>query len=138
MKEKENRHNSSTRGVNTKKKGALWATRKALVKDKNTKEVKEVNVEVRVPPNSLYNPELLSMKNLPEPFDSIQLDWADELASYVADSSLKLYREALEDGLFEYKVCDERGNLIFSVISSRNAFIDSRPRRKRRRGRKKE
>jgi hypothetical protein len=130
-------HNKATKGNNTRKKGAVWAVQSRRVKDKTTGEEREVRYEVRVPKGLGYDPELASKKNLPEPLDTIHLDWAEELAAFVARTDGKLYREALPGGRFEYRVRDVHGNIVFSVISSRNAFIDHRPRRKRRRGRKK-
>lgn len=131
------RHNKTTKGSNTKKMGALWAIRHLNVKSKDG-DSKVVKREVRVPPTAMFDPELLSKKELHEPFDAIKLDWANELASYLAEHpTYKLYKGQLDSGQFEYKIRNEGGDLVFSVISSRNAFLDARPRRRRRRKRKK-
>lgn len=130
-------HNKATKGVNSRKRGPLWAVRRAIVRNKKTGEEREVSYQIRVPHNTLYNPELVGRKNLPEPFDALKLDWVDELAHYLANSSYKLYRETIDEGLFEYRVRNEEGDLIFSLISSRNAFIENKPRRRRKRGHKK-
>ena len=137
------KHNSSTKGINTSRRGPLWSIRKALLKNRKTGETKEINVEVRVPPNTLYDPELGRNKNLPEPFDAIKLDWAEEVAGYLLDG-YKLEKKPLEDGRFEYRVkgsIETGGGIkeytVFTIVSKRNAFMESRPRRKRRRNHKK-
>ncbi|HUS89615.1 MAG TPA: hypothetical protein VMW91_09660 [Desulfosporosinus sp.] len=130
-------HNRATKGNNTRKKGALWSIRKAIVRNKKTGDTREVDVEIRVPYDAQYDPFINIRKEMPEPYDSLSLDWADETLAYITENNAKLYKELLPCGKFEYKVRDESGNLIFSVISERNAFMEPRPRRKRRRGRQK-
>lgn len=81
---------------------------------------------------ALWNPKLLEKSQLPEPFDELHLDWADELAYYVASNKFRIYKKKLAKGCFLYDVTDEYNRPIISVESSR----DLQPAQKRKRRRK--
>ncbi len=110
---KQRRHNSATRGARTKKLGPLWAIRQYKEKDEEGKE-RIKTYDIRVPIGVAWDSDLISKKSkelgLPEPYDSLHLDWADELREYVDEHSVtgkygsKIEREPLDNGRYEYKV----------------------------------
>lgn len=106
------KHNPGTRGINKGKK-SKWL-------------------------NALYNPELDTIKKeLPEPLDTIQLDWRNEFAHFVNDNNHKLYAEEKPDGTIDYRVRDIDGELVLTVNSRRNLFDAAQPDKKRRTRKKK-
>lgn len=76
---------------------------------------------------------LLGKKNLPEPLDSLNLDWPREVLYYITNTGFKLFKENLGNNRFEYRVRNLDGDVVFSIISSRNTFMEKKRSRKRRR-----
>ena len=96
------KHNSNTKGCNTNKRGALWAVREYKNK------AGEVKVEhVFVPHNPQYDPwdKDRSRDRAQEPFDSLYLDWRQELMEYAADNNARIAKKTLPEGyLYEVVV----------------------------------
>ena len=69
--------------------------------------------------------------------DELELDWVEELTYLINTENYKVYKEDLSNDHYEYRIRDDYGNLIISVISRRNlnrsAFGFKRRRRRRRR-----
>ena len=143
-------HNRATRGINTRKRGSVWAIRKYKLKDKEGKVVKdkegkdvERSLEVMVPPRTLYDP-WDQNKNDPrkaaEPFDSLHLDWREEMMHYAADNNARIGRIVLDNGEFLYRVfqgenVDEPDKVFFEMQSARK-FVDVRSKKRRRKAKK--
>lgn len=76
-------------------------------------------------------------KRLDLDLDELCLDWVEELAYFNALNNNKVYKQTLDNDMFEYRVRDEYGNLVVSIISQRNlnrsAFGVKKRRRSRRR-----
>jgi hypothetical protein len=85
----------------------------------------------------LWNPELLEKKQLPEPFDELQLDWVEELAYYILSNKHRITKTTvipkteLTEGWFVYKVTDFYNRHILSVETSRDLQLAPKKRRKR-------
>jgi len=106
------KHNAGTRGINKGKKNKVW--------------------------NALYNPELgYTKKQLPEPFDTIKLDWREELAYYILDGNYKLYSEQMADGSYDYRIRDIEGDLVLTINTTRNLFDIAKPDKPKRARKKK-
>jgi len=122
-KDDQHKHNRNTRGINTKRQGVLWARRKFI--DENNKVQK---YEIRVPVGSQWDEERLSKKarenGLPEPFDALHLEWADELREYAEDINGVVERETLSSGRYNYALIikDAAGDdeIVFEIESSQN------------------
>lgn len=80
---------------------------------------------------ALWNPELLEKNQLPPPFDELQLDWADELAYYVASNKFRIYKKKLAEGWFLYDVTDEYNRPIISVETGRDLQPEQKKKRRR-------
>lgn len=111
------RHNAGTRGVNTKKLGALWAIRQVPLRNKKgeVKKDDEGNVltrevEVRVPVDAGYDMFAKYDKNSPEPFDSCTLDWRQEVMEFCADNGARVAKIDKGDGVFAYRVYRDEPN----------------------------
>lgn len=99
------RHNSSTRGINGKKRGPLWAIRSFKTKNEDGKEVTET-YEVRVPYRARWNPFDKSrfLPGAQEPFDALQLDWRVEINHFMANKNARIGSITLEDGTYLHRV----------------------------------
>lgn len=133
LKGTQKKHNPSTRGVNTTRQGPLWAVRQYKSKDDEGNTVIKSR-EVRVPVNTVWNPELMSKKaieqGLPEPFDALHLDWANEMREHVSELNAdegvraKVERTNLPNGRYNYAVVrkfdtgDEE--VLYSIESDQN------------------
>jgi hypothetical protein len=136
--DKQRRHNRGTKGNNSRKRGPLWSIRQYKTKDEDGKEVTKV-AEVRVPLGVGWNPELLGKKvreqGLPEPYDALHLDWADEMREYVHELSdqegvrAKVTRTNLDNGRYNYEVIRKVGNddeeVLWSIESHQNLNFGS-------------
>lgn len=140
--ESQKRHNKATRGINTKKQGALWALRPFKTKDEDGKEITAVE-EIRVPPGTQWNPfdSTRYSEYAPEPFDALQLNWVEELNHYAIENEAKLDTVNLANGNFLHRVVkesknpDEPDEILMSVESPRKLMINRGPRRRARRKR---
>jgi len=119
-------HNRASRGMNTRKRGALWALRRFKTKDSEGKEV-ERSLRIEVPPGTLYDP-WDANKNDPrkaiEPFDALHLDWREEMMHYAADNDARIGKISLDNGEFLYRVfkgknVDEPDEVFFELQSAR-------------------
>jgi len=129
---KQKRHNPSTRGMNTKKRGALWAIRSYKVKDEDGNE-EERTYRIHVPPRTLYDPfdKGRYSDKASEPFDALSLDWRHELQQWACEIGAKVGNIKLPDGRYRYVVYS--GEIVHLVVESSAQFSMSRPRRRRRR-----
>ena len=109
---KQHRHNPGTKGLRTKKLGPLWAIRQYNSKDENGVD-RISSYEVRVPVRAMWNSDLISSKQkelgLPEPFDSLYLEWADELRDYAEENTstecaIKIERTPISNDKYRYEV----------------------------------
>jgi hypothetical protein len=70
-------------------------------------------------------------------YSELELDWVEEIAYYNALYDCKIYKEALDDETYEYRVRGPSGELKLTIVSSRNlnrsAFGIKKRRPKRRR-----
>ena len=128
------KHNRSTKGNNSRKRGPLWSLRQYKHKDKETGKESIKTQEIRVPLGVGWNPELLGKKarehGLPEPFDALHLDWADEMRDYVSELNdqegirAKVKRTNLSDGRYNYEVLRKIDNgdeeTLWSIESHQN------------------
>lgn len=133
------KHNRSTKGNNTRKRGPLWSLRQYKHKHKETGKESIKTAEIRVPLGVGWNPELLGKKarehGLPEPFDALHLDWADEMREYATELndqegiSAKVRRINLPDGWYNYevvrKVFDGDEEILWSIKSKQNLNFGS-------------
>lgn len=136
--EKQRRHNSNTKGNNSRKRGPLWSLRQHKTKDKDGKEVIKI-VEIRVPPGVGWDAELLTKevreKGLPEPYDALHLDWVDEMREYVLELSdkdgirVRIKRTNLDNGRYNYEVIRKDDNskeeVLWSIESHQNLNFGS-------------
>lgn len=130
-------HNRATRGINTKRKGALWARRFVKSKDEEGNEV-ELPYDIFVPPRTMWDPWDRSRndeRRTDEPFDSLHLDWREEMMHYAAEINAHIGRLPLGDGVFLYRVYygnnpREPKEVLFEVESSRSFTLERSPRRK--------
>lgn len=138
------RHNRATRGINTKKQGALWAIREYKVEQKNEDGKKEVvteTEEVRVPYDAMWNPFDSSRYSefAPEPFDALQLNFVEELQHYAVENEAKLDTLTLDNGRYLHRVIKESKNpddpdeVLLQIESSRKLMMNRGPRRRSRR-----
>lgn len=133
--QRQKRHNKATRGMNTKKRGVLWATRQRKVKDEEGNEVIQ-NYGVYVPPGVGYDP-FDKQKNDPsaaqEPFDALHLDWREQAMYYMAEENARVDKTDLGDGVFLYRFYRESpgGNkeVLFEVQSSKKFVFEPKKRR---------
>lgn len=110
-------HNSNTRGVNTKKRGPLWSIRQVPIRDKKgaVQKDKDGNVlttehRIEVPVGARYDMFSKIDKNAPEPFDSLALDWRQEIMEFAADNNARIARIDVGDGVFLYQVYRDEPN----------------------------
>ena len=136
-------HNRSTRGINTKRKGVLWAIRRRKVKNKDGEE-KEVKEKVFIEPNTFYDPfdkNKNDRRKAVEPFDSLHLDWREEIMEYAADNNARIGKLDLGDGEFLYRVYQgesvQKPDTVFFEIQSKRKFVDIRGAKRRKKGAKK-
>jgi len=130
-------HNKATRGINTSKRGALWAIRRRLVKDKDGNEVEKTE-RVYVPPHTLYDPwdkNRNDAHRAAEPFNDLHLDWREEMMEYAAEKSAKIGSIPYGDGMFSHRVfygknAAEPQELLLEVISSKALTLERPPRRR--------
>jgi hypothetical protein len=130
-------HNRATRGINTKKRGALWSIRRRTVKDKDGNEVEKVE-RVHVPPRTLFDPwdkNRNDPKRAQEPFDDLALDWREELMHYAGERGAKIGTVSLGDGMFSHRVfygknAAEPRELLLEVFSSKQLTLEKPPRRR--------
>jgi len=145
------RHNPATRGVNTFKKGVVWALREIKKGD-------EVEVyEVVVPRDTGFNPHdknrgayraafvrngkmeiaWKTNKNAHEPFDSMALDWREEMMHYAVDNNARIGRKNLPNGKFLYRVFQggsiDKPDILFFEIESASKLILKKGRKGQRR-----
>lgn len=127
------RHNSRTRGNNSRRKPTIWGEiTRTIGKGANKREIKE---QVKIPHDKLWDPDLLDQENLPFPYDLLKLDWMEELIHYSVDNKRKLSKTYNEQtGVYTYAVCDKYGKPVISVSTTRNIMYN--PRAKRFRGKK--
>lgn len=137
------RHNRTTRGINTRRRGSVWAKRSLKVVDKDGNEVEKL-YEVKVPHDTLYDPwdkNRNDKKRAQEPFDALHLDWRKEMMEYVADNEARIATTKLSNGEFLYEVVvpapKTKKNLegikvLFSVQSGKKFVADRKPRRRKR------
>lgn len=131
--DKQRRHNRGTKGNNSRKRGPLWCIRQYKTKDEDDKEVTKVT-EIRVPLGVGWNPDLLTKKfreaGLPEPYDALHLDWADEMREYVLELNdqdgvrAKIERTNLDNGRYNYevirKIDNSKEEILWSIESHQN------------------
>lgn len=130
------KHNRNTKGINTKKQGSLWAIRH--FKDDDGKLQ---TYEVRVPHDTKWDPWDKSRYSprAPEPFDSFQLDWREELTHYANEHEAKIGSVELPDGYYAHRVyfgesAENPEVVLVEVQSSKKLLIEKRgPRRRSRR-----
>jgi hypothetical protein len=136
---KQRRHNRNTRGINTKKKGALWAIRSFKTKEDGVEVTK--TYEVRVPPGTLYNPfdRGRYSEHAQEPFDALQLEWREELMHYAAENDAKIGSIDLGNGQYLHRVyygdtVKNPDSVLLEIQSARKFLVEKRgPRRRARR-----
>jgi hypothetical protein len=130
-------HNRATRGVNTRKRGALWAIRQRKVKDKDGNESYKEE-RVYVPPRTLFDPwdkNRNDPRKAQEPFDDLSLDWREELMHYAGEREAKIGSVSLGDGMFSHRVfygknAAEPTQLLLEVFSSKQLTLEKPPRRR--------
>lgn len=136
-------HNRATRGINTRKRGALWAKRRFKTKDAEGNEV-ERTYNIYVPPGTMWDPfnpnKMDPKRNPPEPFDALHLDWAEELTHYAMDMEAKIGRLAVGEGMFLYRVykgenIDEPDEVLLEVQSPRK-FVHFKGKQKKKKAQK--
>jgi hypothetical protein len=143
---KQKRHNRATRGMNTKKRGAVWAIRRYKAKEKNEDgEMVEVerSYEVTIPPGTLWDP-WDPNKNDPrkatEPYDALHLDWREEMMEYAADNNARIGKISLGNGEFLYRVFQgesvEKPDKTFFEMQSARKFVNVRDNKRRRKPKK--
>ncbi len=66
-------------------------------------------------------------------YSELNLRWEEELAYYIAYNKFKVYKLPLDNGDFEYRILDEYGDKILTIISARNVMFSPRRRRRKRR-----
>lgn len=133
------RHNRNTKGINTKNQGSLWSIRLRKTKEDGKEVIK--TYEVRVPPHTLFNPDdrMRTADNAPEPFDSFQLDWREELVHYAADNEAKLGSITLDNGSYLHRVyvgdnVENPDKILIELQSSKKLILEKKgPRRRSRR-----
>jgi len=97
-------HNRLTRGMNTKKRGPLWAIRKYKTKNDNGEEV-EREYRVYVPVRTFLDPwDKKTYTDAQEPLDSLGLDWQEEFQHYAAEHNARIGKRKLEDGRYQHVV----------------------------------
>jgi len=138
-------HNKATRGINTHRRGVLWAIREVPIKEKGVlKKDKDGNaitrkVEIFVPPNvgwDIWDQAKNDPKKAQEPFDSLHLDWRAEMMEFAVDNDAKIGKTDLGDGTFLYRVYKEdknslRPDTVFFEVQSSKKFTLEREHRKR-------
>lgn len=136
-------HNKGTRGINTKRKGVLWSIRRRKVKNKDGEET-EVRENIFVPPNTLYDPfdkNKNDRRKAIEPFDSLHLDWREEMMEFAADNNARIGKLDLGGGEFLYRIYQgesvEKPDLVFFEVQSKRKFVDVRGVKRRKKGAKK-
>jgi len=130
-------HCRATRGINTSRRGPVWAKRQYKKADGTTGIQ-----EIQVPPGSQWNPERMSKKSrengLPEPFDALHLEWDDELREYADEVNGKVERTNLPGDRYNYAliVKDEAGDdkVLFEIESSQNLNFGPRKKFKKKAG----
>lgn len=143
---KQHRHNSKTRGINSTKRGPVWAMRERLSKrkvlDDDGKEKTEEYTErynVTVPVGTLYDP-FDKTKNDPkrasEPFDALHLDWKLEMMEYAAENNARIGSIDIGDGSFLYRVfigdSIDKPEKVFFEVQSRSKFVlEKTPKRRK-------
>ena len=140
QKNQQKHHNPNTRGINTKKQGALWARRSYKEKNEEGIEVTKT-YDVRVPVGTLYNPfdKGRYSDHAPEPFDALQLDWREELMHYAAEVDAKIGSVDLGNGQYSHRVyygesVDSPDEILVEIQSSQKFVKDKKgPRRRSRR-----
>ena len=132
-------HNKSTRGINSKKKGALWALRQYKTKE-DGKEVTKTR-EVRVPCRTLFNPfdRQRNSEHAAEPFDALSLDWREELVIYAAEMNARLGSVDNKNGTYVHRVyrgetVNKPDEILLELESSKKLILEKKgPRRRSRR-----
>ena len=140
------RHNRATRGMNTRRRGTLWAVREVPKRDKKGVVQKDEDGNVLVQTYNVYVPPRVGWdiwdkaKNDPkkalEPFDSLHLDWREEMMEFAADNNARIGKIDLGEGVFLYRVF--RGSnvlkpdeVFFEVQSSKKFTLERERKRKR-------
>lgn len=100
------KHNQKTRWMNTKKKGTIWESYTVRYKDKEGNE-QEYTKDVIIPPKTQYD--MFDVQNMDpdraqSPFDSMHLDWVEEIMQYAADYNAKIGKINLPNGTYLYRV----------------------------------
>jgi len=136
------KHNRSTRGINTKRSGAVWAIRRYKAKDKDGEEVERKHY-VTIPVGTLWDPFDLNKndkRKAVEPFDALHLDWREEMMEYAADNNARIGKIELGDGEFLYRVYQGENvgkpDRVFFELQSTRKFVDVRDVKKRKRAKK--
>ncbi len=138
---KQRRHNRSTKGVNTRKQGSLWALRQHKVKNDENKDVIEIE-QIRVPYDAMWNPfdSTRYGEYAQEPFDSLSLNWVEEIQHYAIENEAKLDTVTLANGKYLHKVIKQNKDskvadeVLFQIETSSRLLNNNRgPRRRSRR-----
>jgi hypothetical protein len=142
------RHNKATKGSNTRRQGPVWSHRQKLLKDSKGKTLKDDDgndrfetYQVRVPHRAQWDPfdKQRYGDYAQEPFDSLQLDWVEELTEYALEKSAKLGSISLGDGRFLHRVfygdnIEKPKQVLLEVASSKRLIINKGPKRRPRKG----
>lgn len=112
------RHNSATRGINTKKRGPTWSIRQVAIRNKKGVVQKDEHgkvlteeVHIQVPIGVGFDMFGKYDENSPEPFDALALDWRQEIMEYAADIGAKVGKIDKGNGIGLYRVY--RGDNIY-------------------------
>lgn len=146
---KQRRHNRATRGINTTKRGVVWARRSFKSKDKDGKEIID-EYEVIIPPRTYWDPWDKNKNDkgrAQEPFDALHLDWREEMVHYIADANaikekteekMRIGKIDLGDGEYLYRVykgdnIDKPKEVLFEIQSRRKLILERHSQRRIRR-----
>lgn len=139
---KQKRHNVKTKGMNTSKRGAVWATRSYKARDEEGNEVTR-KYNVYVPARTLWDPwdpNRNDERKVKEPFDALHLDWRKEVMEFAADNNARIGKISIGNGKFLYRVflgdSVEKPSKVFFEIESSRKFVDVRDKKRRRRPKK--
>lgn len=138
---RQKRHNPNTRGT-VKNAGPIWAVREFKYRE-NGEEFTDIR-EVRVPPNTQWDPfnKQKFSRDAEEPFDSLRLDWREELMHYVAsfetsgEEKVKVGSITLDEGGYLHRVyigdnVEEPEKILFEIRSNKKLRLEKRQRRRK-------
>lgn len=135
-------HNRATRGINSKRRGAVWSIKRYKAKDEDGKEVERKHY-VTIPVGTLWDPwdpNKNDRRKATEPFDSLHLDWREQMMEYAADNNARVGQIELGDGRFLYRVYQGENvgkpDKVFFELQSARKFVNVRDTKKRKRAKK--